>query len=81
MFYSYRASEYSDKYRIGTATSADGINWKREDHTIGISVSDSGWDSESVEYPNVFRFNNQMYLLYNGNQYGKTGFGLAVLEA
>jgi predicted GH43/DUF377 family glycosyl hydrolase len=81
MFYSYRASEYSDKYRIGTAFSEDGLSWKRQDEQIGITISDSGWDSESVEYPNVFRYGDQIFLLYNGNQYGKTGFGLAVLES
>jgi len=31
-----------------------------------------------VEYPFVFRHNDQIYMLYNGNGYGKTGFGLAV---
>ena len=80
MFYSFRASEYSDKYRIGTAWSQDGYSWKREDNQAGITVSDNGWDSESIEYPNVFRFRNNFFMLYNGNQYGKTGFGLAVLE-
>jgi predicted GH43/DUF377 family glycosyl hydrolase len=80
MFYSFRASEYSDKYRIGTAWSSDGFAWKREDENAGITVSESGWDSESIEYPNVFRFRDKLYLLYNGNQYGKTGFGLAILE-
>lgn len=80
MFYSYRASRISDKYRIGTAFSPDGFSWKREDDKAGITVSENGWDSESVEYPNVFKFKEKLYMLYNGNQYGKTGFGLAVLE-
>jgi len=43
-------------------------------------VSESGWDSESVEYPNVFDYRGAKYMLYNGNGYGRTGFGIAVLE-
>ena len=50
------------------------------DHLAGISVSEYGWDSETVEYPCVFNHNNDRYMLYNGNGYGITGFGIAVLE-
>ena len=31
-------------------------------------------------YPNVFDYNGNRYMLYNGNAYGKSGFGLAILE-
>ena len=33
-----------------------------------------------IEYPFVFDHDGSRYMLYNGNGYGKTGFGLAVLE-
>ena len=33
-----------------------------------------------VCYPYVFEYNDKLYMLYNGNGYGKTGIGLAVLE-
>ena len=33
-----------------------------------------------IEYPHVFDHNGKRHMLYNGNNYGKTGFGLAVLE-
>jgi len=33
-----------------------------------------------VEYPFVFEHNGLRYMLYNGNSYGKTGFGIAVLD-
>ena len=79
MWYSYRASEQSDRYRIGMAVSDDGYKWIRKDNEAGIDVSEEGWDSLSIEYPNVFRLNNKLYLLYNGNEYGKTGFGIAQL--
>jgi hypothetical protein len=77
MWYSVRGS----KYRIGYAESADGINWMRLDHRAGISVSETGWDSDSVEYAFVFDHFGSRWMLYNGNDYGRTGFGLAVLEA
>ncbi len=76
MWYSYRG----DKYRIGYAESQDGIHWERMDHLVGIDVSPSGWDSEMIEYPCVFDYEGDRYMLYNGNGYGKTGFGIAVLE-
>jgi len=31
-------------------------------------------------YPHVFQLDNKWYMLYNGNEFGKYGFGLAVLE-
>ncbi len=68
-------------YRLGYAESDDGRRWVRADERVGITVSESGWDSESIAYPHVFDHAGQRYLLYNGNGYGKTGFGLAVLES
>jgi hypothetical protein len=65
-------------YRIYCAESSDGIAWRR---TIepDMEVSESGWDSEMVEYPFVFDHKGDRYLLYAGNGFGKTGFGIAVL--
>jgi hypothetical protein len=80
MWYSYRACRDIETYRIGYATSSDGLNWVRKDHLAGIDVSEQGWDSEMISYSCVFSFNGKTYMLYNGNGYGKTGFGIAVLE-
>jgi len=70
----------SGGYRMGYAESGDGIHYERMDHKAGIDVSSSGWDSEMVCYPHVFTHNGQNFMLYNGNGYGKTGFGYAVME-
>ena len=78
MWYSYRGRP-GVAYRIGYAESADGINWVRRDAQAGIDVSASGWDSEMVAYPYVFRHGERAYMLYNGNGYGQSGFGLARL--
>lgn len=76
MWFSSRGSSY----RIRYAESIDGHTWKRLDSEVGIDVSASGWDSEMIEYPFVFDHKGQRYMLYNGNGFGKTGFGLAVLK-
>lgn len=76
MWYSYRGNAY----RIGYAESGNGLDWIRLDSLAGISSSTTGWDSEMIEYPFVFDHKGQRYMLYNGNGYGKTGFGIAVLE-
>jgi predicted GH43/DUF377 family glycosyl hydrolase len=75
MWYCYRGASY----RIGYAESDDGITWQRKDDQAGIDVSPDGWDSEMLAYPYVFDHNDTRYMLYNGNGYGKTGIGLAVL--
>lgn len=77
MWYSYSGEL---PYRIGYAESKDGIKWTRMDEETGINVSESGWDSESIEYPFVFEHEGTKHLLYCGNGFGKTGFGYAILE-
>jgi hypothetical protein len=78
MWYSYRGNGAIDTYRIGYAESENGFDWFRKDEEAGIDVSETGWDSEMIEYPSVFNYKNRKYMLYNGNGYGKTGFGIAV---
>ncbi|HIP14834.1 MAG TPA: hypothetical protein EYG74_05040 [Sulfurimonas autotrophica] len=78
MWFSYRSGD-GTKYRIGYAHSYDGFRWDRKEDS-GIDVSTEGWDSEMICYPFVFVHKGEKYMLYNGNDYGKTGFGLAVLE-
>jgi hypothetical protein len=77
MWFSYRSGS-GEKYRIGYAVSRNGRDWRLALEAAGIDVSSHGWDSEMVEYPYVFDHSGQRYMLYNGNAYGKTGFGLAV---
>lgn len=74
MWYASRGKSY----RIGYAESSDGLAWRRKDEESGIDVSPSGWDSEMLAYPYVFKHESDYYMLYNGNGYGKTGIGLAI---
>ena len=78
MFYSIRTR--SKGYRLGYAESADGLEWIRKDSEIGIDVSESGWDSEMIAYSSVVRHKDKIYLFYNGNNLGESGFGYAELE-
>ena len=80
MWYSYRSGT-GTPYQIGYAHSDDGKIWTRDDDRAGIEVSDSGWDSEMQAYPFVFRHEKNIYMLYNGNAYGRSGFGLARLKS
>lgn len=84
MFFCYRySSHYRGKergYRIGYASSVDLLNWVRDDSKAGIDVSAEGWDSEMVSYPHAFALDGRTYLAYLGNQVGRHGFGLAVLD-
>jgi hypothetical protein len=78
MWYSLRT--HSRRYRVGYAESNDGITWERRDNESGLDVSERGWDSEMVSLCSVERTPHGIYLFYNGNNYGETGFGVAVAE-
>jgi hypothetical protein len=80
MWFSYRSGT-GTPYRIGYARSDDASSWDLRLQESGIDVSSSGWDSEMIEYPFVFDHKGERFMLYNGNGYGKTGFGLAVLDS
>jgi len=78
MFYSIRVKHKG--YRLGYAESKDGISWMRKDREAGIDVSESGWDSEMVCYSALVNAGGKTYMFYNGNGFGKTGFGYAELK-
>lgn len=85
MWYCFRGSiryrtDKEQSYRLGYAESMDGIHWERKDGQVGIDRSESGWDSIMMEYPFVYEHAGRKYMLYNGNGFGETGFGYAVLE-
>lgn len=84
MYFCYRQmegfrNELGKGYKLGYAYSDDLKEWKRDDDQSGLELSQSGWDSEMMCYPNIFACQDEIFLLYNGNTFGKTGFGLAKL--
>ena len=64
------------KYSIGYGESYEGLKFKRLDKaTKHLKPSKSfAFDSDSVCYPYVFHHKDNLYMLYNGNDFGKTGF-------
>ena len=66
-------------YRLGHATSDDLVNWSRDDGLGGVDFPREDWDQGMRCYPSVFQMDGRLYLLYNGNDFGKRGFGLAQL--
>jgi hypothetical protein len=85
MYFCYRQAhgfrtQRSSAYRIGYAYSKDMINWERDDSKAGIEVSEDGWDSQMQCYPHTFTLDGRVYMLYNGNEFGRFGIGLAVLD-
>lgn len=84
MYFCYRyANDFRSNpnrgYRLGYAHSKDMLNWIRDDKHSGIDLSLDGWDSTMMCYPHLFECDDKIYLLYNGNEFGKSGFGIAEL--
>jgi hypothetical protein len=84
MWYCHRDStDYRDgagAYRIGYAESANGVDWTRMDGDEGLDVIGDGWESTMTCYPFVLKIDQQIVMFYNGNGFGRTGFGYAILE-
>lgn len=73
MWFCYRG----DHYRIGYASSDDGITWERDDALAGIDGSGETWDSRDQCYPFVLQAGERLLMLYCGNDYGNGGVGIA----
>ena len=74
-------TEVGKGYRLGYAYSKDLVNWTRDDQVLGLELTGEGWDGQMMCYPHLFRLDGRVALLYNGNNFGKEGFGLAMLES
>jgi hypothetical protein len=86
MWYSYRnfvdyRTDVNNSYKVGYAESLDGIKWVRKDDIVGISRSVSGWDSDMIAYPHVIEIKGRLVMFYNGNGFGRSGFGYAELKS
>lgn len=68
-----------ERYRLGYAESRDGTRWTRRDDACGLTADPGGWEAGSLTYPAVFTLGGRIYMLYNGDGYGRSGFGIAVL--
>lgn len=75
MWFSYVHADIG-KYRIGYAHSDDALSWQREDKYAGISI-DNEHAKEMICYPHLFCWGDDLYMLYNGDNFGQHGFGVA----
>jgi predicted GH43/DUF377 family glycosyl hydrolase len=75
----YAIRSLSKGYRLGYAESSDGIQFERKDDQVGIDVSDTGWDSEMITFPERYSYQDRTFLFYCGNHYGMAGMGYAEL--
>jgi predicted GH43/DUF377 family glycosyl hydrolase len=84
MIYSYEYRKGKKKqtpsYKVGYATSKNGLSWKRFDDHFKIYPSKTGWDSQMVAYGVILYSKNNTIFLYNGNNYGEYAIGYAKLE-
>lgn len=85
MFFCYRHSfdfraNRDRGYLIGHAASEDLSQWVRDDAMMSLAVTEGAWDSDMLCYPHAFEMDGRIYLMYNGNDFGRRGFGVAVLE-
>jgi hypothetical protein len=84
LYFCFRAAggfrgKRENAYRLGYAHSHDLSHWTRDDARGGFERPQEGWDSQMQCYPHLFRCEEQTYLLYNGNEFGRDGFGIATL--
>jgi hypothetical protein len=81
MWYCYRDShDYrggAGSYRMGYAESSDGLAWQRMDDADETRIARNEWDSQMQCYPYVVQIGGRRYMFYNGNGFGRSGFGLA----
>ena len=67
-------------YRLAAARSGDGLHWERSPELARLLPAADGWDGEMVAYPHVFEHAGARWMVYCGNGFGRSGFGLAVWE-
>lgn len=72
MWYSYKGKNY----KIGYAESKDGKKWVRKDHLIKFK-NNKNFKFKMMEFSFVFRHKNNLYMLFNADNYGEKGIYLA----
>lgn len=64
-------------YDLKYAESENGFTWIRKDEMLGFQRSPGGWDSDMSAYPSVIEIKGRKFMFYNGNKFGRDGFGYA----
>jgi hypothetical protein len=76
--YSFRGNQ--NKYQIAVRTmEAIGESVEFGEPSV-FSPGQIAWENEMVEYPYMVQYQGKIFMLYNGNSFGKSGIGLAEIE-
>ena len=65
-------------YSLACAESDDGLSWRRG--TLAFTNAAAPWEMQMTCYPALVKTSAGTFMFYNGNGYGRTGLGVAVLE-
>lgn len=76
----FGASNEKTDYRLAFAESKNGIDWTRNDSRLNFKTENDSFDSQMNAFPSVILHKDKIYLFYNGNEFGKEGFGLSILH-
>jgi hypothetical protein len=77
MFYSIRRRSL-DAYRLGYAVSSDGVRWQRRDEDMNLDAGPDRFDGQAIMYSAVIELSGSTYCFYNGNDFGRDGFAVAI---
>jgi predicted GH43/DUF377 family glycosyl hydrolase len=75
VYYLYYYGKNSPVYKIGLATSMDGINWTKYSGNPILSATEP-WENSGVYYPSVIREDEQFIMVYS-NVNPNSAFGMA----
>jgi hypothetical protein len=78
MYYSIRRMSLG-AYRLGFATSIDGLIWSRNDKYMNLDVQAGSHASTAIMYSAVINTGEKTYCFYNGDNFGEYGFAAAEL--
>ena len=85
MYYSYRKvtkdyrTNHKTAYKLGYAISTDGVKFTPRNDLFEVRGKREQWEIVMNAYPRIFDYKKRRYLFYNGNGFGKSGFGYAEL--
>ena len=79
MYYSVRRKSFA-AYRLGYAESSNGHDWIRKDEDIGLDVGPDDYDSRAIMYAAPLELGGRTYCFYNGNEFGRDGFAVAIRD-
>ena len=85
LFYCYRdvfdfRTNSSNGYRLGCVKSENLKDWDYEELSILRPANTVNWDTDMMCYPHVFSWKSRNFIAYNGNDFGREGFGVAEIS-